>query len=89
MTKKQNGHPRNETLQEFHKEASRRLAAVSLSNDWTLEADQRSALETAARAGVTITEYLRARLLLEARIDVWPPVSLPHRSLLLANFDIA
>jgi hypothetical protein len=47
-----------------------RLAEISLMNGCASEGERDSALWSAERAGVTTSEYLRARLLVEAGIAV-------------------
>ena len=47
-----------------------RLVQASLRNGLLSEAERQSALETAQQNGVTISEYLRGRLLVQAGIAV-------------------
>ena len=55
---------------EERRTAAFRFAATSLMNDSASEEERQAALEEAHRAGVTTSEYLYARLLLQASMWV-------------------
>src|SRR5262245_51223934 len=64
---KTNGHTDNFT--DGINEALRRLAAISLANGTASDQQRRLALIEAQRAGITTSQYLKARLLLSASMS--------------------